>query len=492
MLQYFQWYLPADGSLWKQLRSEAQNLKQMGFDSLWLPPAYKGAKGPKSEGYDAYDLYDMGEFYQKGSVRTKYGTRKEYLEAINAIHEAGMQVIVDIVLNHKAGGDEAEKMQVVKVDSKDRTKVISKPIEIEAKTKFTFPGRNKKYSDFEWDYRCFSGVDHTTDLNEDAIFKILNGHGTSWEKLITDQMGNYDFLMLNDIEFRNKAVRKELIHWAIWYWQQTHFDGVRLDGVKHITPSFFVEWLKKLRQKAGKQIFAVGEFWSQHEPELLDKYIDVTKGVMSLFDAPLHRNFHIASGQGSKYDMRNILKKSLVKSMPDQAVTFVENHDTQPLQSLESSVEPWFKPIAYAIILLRQQGYPCVFYADLYGAQYKDKDKTTSGKEKKIILKKVQEIESMMKVRMHHAFGKQRDYFDDEHCIGWTREGDADHSGCVVLISNDGKGFKKMKIGKRYSGKIFIDVLKKIRQQVNIDEDGKGFFLCGTKSVSVWIEKPAS
>ncbi|MDI8752022.1 hypothetical protein MJH54_31455, partial [Salmonella enterica subsp. enterica serovar Montevideo] len=41
------------------------------------------------------------------------------------------------------------------------------------------------------------------------------------------------------------------------------------------------------------------------------------------------------------------------------------NHDTQPLQALEAPVEPWFKPLAYALILLRENGVPSVFYPDL-------------------------------------------------------------------------------------------------------------------------------
>ena len=79
-------------------------------------------------GYDVYDLYDLGEFDQKGSVRTKYGTRQEYIDAINAVHASGMRVMVDIVLNQKAGGDEKEKMKVVKVDPSNRNKAISAPL----------------------------------------------------------------------------------------------------------------------------------------------------------------------------------------------------------------------------------------------------------------------------------------------------------------------------------------------------------------------------
>ncbi|MFP1495627.1 hypothetical protein ACLB1Q_02310 [Escherichia coli] len=37
-------------------------------------------------------------------------------------------------------------------------------------------------------------------------------------------------------------------------------------------------------------------------------------------------------------------------------MTLVANHDTQPLQALRAPVEPWFKPLAYALILLRENG----------------------------------------------------------------------------------------------------------------------------------------
>ena len=42
-------------------------------------------------------------------------------------------------------------------------------------------------------------------------------------------------------------------------------------------------------------------------------------------------------------------------SKPELAVTLVDNHDTQPLQALEAPVEAWFKPMAYALILLRRK-----------------------------------------------------------------------------------------------------------------------------------------
>ncbi|MEO6904741.1 MAG: alpha-amylase [Ginsengibacter sp.] len=487
ILQYFHWYVPSDGSLWKQIKTEAQNLKKLGFTTLWFPPAYKGASGGLSQGYNPYDLYDLGEFEQKGSVRTKYGTRDEYFEAIDAVHEAGMHVMVDIVLNHKSGGDEIERIKVVKVDPENRTKTISAPFEIDAFTKFNFPGRAKKYSEFVWDFMCFSGVDYAHDLEETGIYRILNENGDSWQQMVSSEKGNFDYLMYDDIDFRNQAVRDELVNWAKWYWYQRNFDSVRLDAVKHIPPFFYVDWLKQLRESTGKEIFAVGEYWTPGFLDLLLKYIEETKGEMSLFDASLQRNFHTASQSGHDYDMSKIMDETLAKALPEKAVTLVGNHDTQPLQALEAPVEAWFKPIAYAIILLRQEGYPCVFYPDLYGAHYKDNG--NDGNEHEIWIAKVEELEKLLEARNKYAFGNQRDYFDHVNCIGWTREGDDDHKGCAVLISNSGEGFKNMEIGKRYAGKKFKDMLGKNSSEVEINEEGWGIFFAPAGSVCVWIEK---
>ena len=104
-------------------------------------------------------MFDLGEFDQKGTVPTKYGTKEQYLDATKTLKEKGIRVVADIVLNHKAGGDEKERFNAIKVDENNRQKNISDAFEIESFTKFTFPGRGDKYSDFKWDFTCFSGVD---------------------------------------------------------------------------------------------------------------------------------------------------------------------------------------------------------------------------------------------------------------------------------------------------------------------------------------------
>jgi alpha-amylase len=306
--------------------------------------------------------------------------------------------------------------------------------------------------------------------------------------MVDTEKGNYDYLMFADVEFRNPAVREELKKWGAWYLNEVGFDGFRLDAVKHIAPPFYNEWLQYMRS-IKPDLFAVGEYWAPGELPLLLKYIEATDGRMSLFDSALHHVFHRASRQGKDFDLTTILNDSLVQAMPRLAVTVIENHDTQPLQSLEAPVENWFKPLAYALILLRKDGYPCLFYPDLYGAHYIDKGR--DGNDHEIFLDKVDSIEQLLYARKLFAYGDQRDYFDHPNCIGWTREGvdENEHSGCAVLISNSEAGNKHMEMGKRHANKTFTDYLQKHHGEVLIDENGWGTCFTNPGSVSVWVEK---
>ena len=187
--------------------------------------------------------------------------------------------------------------------------------------------------------------------------------------------------------------------------------------------------------------------------------------------------------------LTTIFNDSLVAVKPELAVTVVANHDTQPLQALEAPVDPWFKPLAYALLLLRESGYPCVFYTDLYSAKYTDKGK--DGNDYEIYMPTVPNIDKLMQARKLFAYGTQRDYLDHANCIGWTREGDDEHpkSGCAVLLCNGDDGNKVMEIGKAHAGKTFVDYLGGQPDKVTLDADGKGNFTVGGGSVAVWIEE---
>lgn len=485
LFQFFHWYYSAEGNLWQHVRDQAAQMEEWGVTHVWLPPAYKSFKGTEEPGYAVYDLYDLGEFDQHGTVRTRYGTKDEYLACINALHDKDIKVLADIVLNHRLGGDETEEIPVRKVNEENRNEYLSEPMTIEAHTKFTFPARQNKYSDFKWDWHMFTGV-----CSDHEIYVILNEYSNGkWEEMLDSENGNYDFLMGNDIEFRNPHVREELKKWGAWYTEMTGVDGYRLDALKHISHNFFPEWLDFLKDRFSKDLFCIGEYWQNNVYTLLN-YIEATGDRIRLFDVPLHFNFYDASQRGEDYDLRQIFDNSLVKEKPESAITFVDNHDTQPLQALQSTVEFWFKPLANALILLRDQGIPCIFYPTLYEAKYIDH---LDGQEIYVELNSIEAVGKMMKVRKLLAYGPQHDYFNQPNVIGWTREGvdEKPFSGCAVLLSNGEENQEQLFVGLRNANKTYVDVCGGRPEMVTVDENGLGTFFVHGRSVSVWVESGA-
>ena len=472
LIQYFEWYLPSDCQHWLRTAREAPRLAHLGITDVWLPPAYKGQAGRDDVGYGVYDLYDLGEFDQKGSVPTKYGTVDEYLAAIKALHAAGLQVYADVVLNHRMGADACEEVKAEKSAGDDRNREISGEETITAWTKFTFPGRAGKYSDFTWDWTCFDGVDWDDRRKDHSIFQF---EGKQWDGEVDGENGNYDYLMGADLDMGSPAVVAELDRWGKWYIDFTGVDGVRLDAVKHISFTFFTHWLETLRRETGKPLPAVGEYW---KPDLgaLTHYLDRSGQVMRLFDVPLHFHFCQLSSANGGFDLRELFHGTLVDARPDQAVTFVDNHDTQPGQALQSWTAAWCKPLAYACILLRQEGEPCVFYGDLYGIP-PDGVAPVAG------------LEALLLARKNNAYGQQVDYIDDPDVIGWVRSGDEEHknSGLAVVLTDRGESAKTMCVGAKFAGRTFVDCLGNRAERILIPETGETSFPVNGGSVSVWV-----
>ena len=476
MMQYFEWYLEDDGNLWKQLQEDAGHLKETGITSVWIPPCYKGT-GTNDAGYGAYDLYDLGEFDQKGTVRTKYGTKEELLEAIRTLQEQEIDVYADVVLNHKAGADETQRFLAVEVDQNDRTKALTEPYEIEGWTRFVFPGRGNTYSDFHWSWEHFNGTDYNQENGKAAIYLIM-GENKTWSEGVARKFGNYDYLMFANIDYGHPDVQEEMRSWLRWFVRETGVNGIRLDAVKHINDWFVRDLLTMARQEFGEDFYIVGEYWEQ-DLELVKQYLQEVNCQTDLFDVDLNYQIHEASRKGSDFDLRTIFDGTLVQDQPETAVTFVDNHDTQSGQPLESYTESWFKPMGYALILLRQEGYPCVFYGDYYGIGGSDP-----------IPPQKEMLDKLLKLRKEHAYGNQVDYFHDANLVGWVRLGTEEHpAGCATVISNGDGGKITMDVGSLHAGEVWIDYMGNQDARVTIDDNGKGIFPVHGGSLSVFIRK---
>lgn len=480
LLQGFEWELPADGQHWQHLQEQAPALKEMGIDAIWLPPFCK-ATSPQDVGYGIYDLYDLGEFDQKGGVATKYGTRQALEAAIQALHEAGIAVYADLVMNHKAAADETEVCQAVAVDPNNRMETIGEPQEIEAWTGFSFPGRQNKYSDFQWHWYHFNGVDYDARSQTPGVYRLL-GEGKDWSHQVSGEKGNFDYLMFANIDHRHPEVQKAFEDWLDWLLDNLPLDGFRIDAAKHISARFIehlVEWFEAKQTEEGQpKHYLFGEYWMGQDSKLM-RYRSKTGYGLDLFDVPLHFRFFEASKQGGAYDLRTLFDQTLVSEDPLGCITFVDNHDSQPGQALESWVEPWFKELAYAAILLRKDGYPCLFWGDLFGC---------GGPHP--IPGNLDGLKRLMRLRKTHAYGEQVDCFDRPSCIGWIRRGGL-AGPLVVVMTNQADTELTLSLGEEEAGQTYVDALGHVTEPLTLDEQGQGAFKVNGGSVSCWIRKSA-
>ncbi|THH06432.1 hypothetical protein EW145_g4101 [Phellinidium pouzarii] len=523
MIQFYTWESKGNDSMswWKRFEQEISHLKDLGITHVWLPPLHKAATGKDSVGYDVYDIWDLGEFEQKNTIATRWGTKEELLNACATAKSNGIEIIIDTILNHKCGGDRKEKSMATPVESQNRMLKRGSTREIEAWTAFDFPGRGGKYSAMKWNHRHFSGVDWDAKTRTSEILYIDGPGRNGWSKFVADELGNYDYLLGCDIDHRQPDVREDLLNWGSWILQVTGATGFRVDAMKHYDRRFLREFLERTKETVGMpKLFAVSEFWTG-DISLLEEYVRLLHGSSSFFDVPLHYNLHNASKHGQHYDLRNILKGTLVERRPWDAVTFVDNHELssnssisdicrmltineQYGQSLESWVYSTFKLQAYALILMRTDGFPCIFYGDLYPDQewYDPRIGT--------------KIKLLIKARKNFAYGSTKDYFHYRNCIGFVRSGDAKHLGCAVVLrsgtalANDSSNASSDEAGMRKNAEehadeirmrvsipshtkdqgapiLYRDLLGGDSRNVLVSVDGWASFPCPEGSVAVWV-----
>jgi len=481
MMQFFHWYSPGDGTLWDRVAADAASLAAAGITALWLPPAGKGSGGAQDRGYGVYDPWDLGEFDQKGTVRTRYGTRAQFEQAVNAAHQAHLQVYTDVVFNHKNGADELEDVRATPVHWDRRNDPAGPPRTIRAWTKFTFPGRGTNLSGMKWNSTHFDAVSWDENAPPDEKGKYLYRiKDKNFDTPVDPTHQSFDYLMCCDLDLDQAEVREELKHWGEWMVNDLHVDGFRMDAVKHVRFFFLMDWLDHLRALTGKELFTVGEYWEDWDLSRLESFLHLTRHTMSVFDTILRHRFHQAShSQWGGYDLGGLLHGTVTEHVPTHAVSYVENHDTQ-VGRHSAFVQDWFKPLAYALILLREQGYPCIFSADYYGASY-----TIDGTQHTITSHRFL-LDRFLQARRQFAFGPQIDYFDHSNVVGWTRLGDSQHPGGMAVLLSDGPGGSKwMNVGHPHAR--YRDLTEHLIDTVQANADGWAEFRCPGGQPSVWV-----
>ncbi|MFH1616143.1 MAG: alpha-amylase family glycosyl hydrolase, partial [Planctomycetota bacterium] len=205
VFQAFYWDVPGAGTWYNTIKNEAPGLKSAGFTHFWFPPPTKGASGGYSMGYDLYDNYDLGNYNQKGTVETRFGSLSE----LQAAAAACGNVLLDLVANHMTG----------------------------ATSTCIDPGNGQTY------WQRFQYVHHT--FEKDCSCFHPGDPADS---------DGYPYLMFEDVAHMNPYVFNGQRDWAIWMKSTVgNVSGFRLDAVKHYS------W--DMAKEFGTIGSCIGEYW---------------------------------------------------------------------------------------------------------------------------------------------------------------------------------------------------------------------------------------
>ena len=323
MMQAFYWDSPKhdqrEHDWWNFVAEKVDELGNAGFNALWLPPVSK-ASSDQSMGYDPYDYFDLGDFDQKGGVKTFFGNRAELEALIAKAHANGIGLYADMVINHNSGADEEE---VNPLDGQKRW------------TKF-----NPKSGKFPRDWNSF--------------------HPSRYEEFIVE---GENYAGFPHLAHRNPRVYAAMYDYARFLIEELGFDGFRFDFVKGFGAWMIGQLAKYRYVKDGKEFspYVVGEHWSGNEE--IDAWIDrvnqLTDNQIAAFDFPLRYQLKNVCDTPN-YDLRNLTYGgSVVMKRPAHAATFVDNHDMGDNMIVND------KLMAYSFILVHE-GYPCIFWYDYY------------------------------------------------------------------------------------------------------------------------------
>lgn len=174
----------------KGVTSKLDYLKDLGIDVIWLSPMYKSPND--DNGYDISDYQDIME---------EFGTMDDFNELLEGVHQRGMKLILDLVINHTS--DEH-------------------PWFIESRSSKDNPKRN-------W-YIWSDGQDGKEPNNWESIFS-----GPAWK--YDEETGQYFMHIFSarqpDLNWENPEVRSALYDMVNW-WLDKGIDGFRVDAISHI------------------------------------------------------------------------------------------------------------------------------------------------------------------------------------------------------------------------------------------------------------------
>jgi len=337
-------------------------LAWLGVDALWLPPFYPS---PMLDG--GYDVADYR------GIDPRYGTMRDFEKLISEVHNRGMRITIDLVMNHTS--DQHPWFQASRTDP------------------------DGPYGD----YYVWSDTDQKwTDAR--IIFTDVETSNWAWDARRGKYYWHRFYSHQPDLNFENPAVQQEMFDIAR-FWLEKGIDGFRLDAVPYLfedddnageNDPRTHQFLRDMRKMVDTEFpGAVMLAEANQPPDQAAEYFGTEEEPechMCFHFPVMPRIFHSLKAEDAT-QLREVLHNTPVPPAKGQWSTFLRNHDELTLEMVSEDERhqmfDWYSPhpqmrahtgirrrlaplldnseqalqLAHALIL-SLPGTPCLYYGD--------------------------------------------------------------------------------------------------------------------------------
>lgn len=323
-----------------------------GYGAIYLPSPVKSGGGGFSVGYNPFDPFDLGDRFQKGTVRTQYGTTQELIELIRLAHRFGLEVYCDLVTNHadnRASTAIDRYPGVIPEDFHIRSTADPNNNEVDFNNAppFGFGTLNHDIVGLA-DYAHEDGNNTRTGAFNLPSYAQFNSFGKP--SFVRHPLNPHYYPTGQPYA---EDVREYLKRWGWFLTEVIGFDGYRIDAVRHTPPGFFARTPQQPGGAIGKgdllpylfgikpTLYVFGEIYSSNSYELRE----YAKTGMNPLDFPMHftlKNLFNSNGLGDLgATLSNPLGADPATGLPYElgglarylGVGFVQSHDDGPPRS---------------------------------------------------------------------------------------------------------------------------------------------------------------
>lgn len=299
-------------------------IKELGMTAVWLTPVFENDQTPEYKAYHGYAATDMYK------IDRRFGSNEEFLAFVQACHDKGLKVIMDMIHNHI--GDQHWWM------------------------------KDLPFKNWVHDQSVYGNTSYRGSVASDPYASKFDEN-----QLVKGWFVNE----MPDLDQRNSLLADYLIQNTLWWIEYSGIDGIRMDTYVYPYKEYMARWAKEVIE-AYPQFNIVGESWVEtvaHESYWQEDKEGENDGYNSFLPSVTDFQIHFAvrdafnSNFGWESGIMKIyyaLSQDRLYSDPMKNVIFLDNHDIGRIYStLGENLENL--KMAYTF-LLTTRGIPQVYY----------------------------------------------------------------------------------------------------------------------------------